>query len=702
VTKRRSGNEAGKLRASSVPARRPDRWVLACTLLAFLLRLANVLSQRANPFFSYLLVDQGAYDRWAQRIAGGEWVGRSVFYQDPLYPYFLGTLYATIGRHLAGVLVLQGFLGALNVPLLWAIATRLWGARAGRIAALMAALYAPFIFYDGLVLKTFLEVLFLNAAVLATLRAGDVVRSETAAAFRTACRGLLAGALLGIGVLARANYLLLAPFLAAWVLWPGTRYRASTWGDDEAGPRGGGPGTAGHLRLPLGPSMPPRAAFAGAAAVVAGMFLVLLPVLARNRIVGHDWVLTTSQAGQNFYIGNNAENARGVYQPPAFLRPDPQHEEEDFRREAERRLGRSLLPSEVSAYWSREAWRFVGAHPGRFLRLSVTRLGLLLHRHEVPDNEDFRFWARYSPWLRFNPVRWDLLGPLAIAGLALGWRQRRRLWLLYALSGAYLLSMAAFFVFGRYRLPAVSLLLLFAAGAVDAGLAAWKGRHRRRLLLGGAALLAGLAIVHSRSREDEAVMSPAMYTNLGSAYLAEGKVDEALAAQRTAVELAPTSSEAHYNLGIVLYADGRLDEAIAEFRRVITLNEDFAEAWSYLGNLLVEKNDFTGAVAAHRRALALQPGRGIHLFNLARILGQAGRGAEAVAVLDTLDAARDSQYTPEGRVIRAMLLANSGRTAEAAAIVREYLIANPGAPSRPQVEAMLRGWEMRGIEGSSR
>jgi Flp pilus assembly protein TadD len=188
-------------------------------------------------------------------------------------------------------------------------------------------------------------------------------------------------------------------------------------------------------------------------------------------------------------------------------------------------------------------------------------------------------------------------------------------------------------------------------------------------------------------------MSPAMYTNLGSAYLAEGKVDEALTAQRKAVELAPTSADAHYNLGIALYGAGRLDEAIAEFRRVTALNANFAEAWSYLGNLLVEKEEIIGAVAAHRRALALQPGRGIHLFNLARILGQAGRDAEAVAILDTLDAVRDPQYTPEGRLIRAMLVANSGHPAEAAAIAREYLRTNPDAPSRPQVEAMLREWE---------
>ncbi len=33
--------------------------------------------------------DSRAYDEWARRIAAGDWIGREVFYQAPLYPYFL-------------------------------------------------------------------------------------------------------------------------------------------------------------------------------------------------------------------------------------------------------------------------------------------------------------------------------------------------------------------------------------------------------------------------------------------------------------------------------------------------------------------------------------------------------------------------------------------------------------------------------------
>jgi tetratricopeptide (TPR) repeat protein len=290
-------------------------------------------------------------------------------------------------------------------------------------------------------------------------------------------------------------------------------------------------------------------------------------------------------------------------------------------------------------------------------------------------------------------VRWDLLGPLAIAGLVLGWRQRRRLWLLYALGGAYLISMAAFFVMGRYRLPAASLLLVFAAGAIDAMWAAWSRRDRRRLVIGGVALLLGVVIVHRPSSEEQPVMSPQVYTLLGAAHLAAGELGEAVAAQQKAVELAPGSAETRYNLASTLYRAGKLDEAIAEFRRVAAMTPEFADTWSYLGNLLLEKGDLAGSVAAQRRALAIEPHRGVHLYNLARALCQAKLNAEASAVLDSLDAVRDPLYTAQGRIIRATVLANTGHTAEAAALVRVYLRDNPGASRRPQLEELLREWE---------
>src|SRR6185295_16902767 len=101
----------------------------------------------------------------AQRIAGGEWLGREVFYQAPLYPYLLGLIYAAAGRHLLLVRVVQALIGSASCALLVLAGARLFSRRTGLIAGLMLALYAPAIFFDGLLQKSVLDVFFVCLAL---------------------------------------------------------------------------------------------------------------------------------------------------------------------------------------------------------------------------------------------------------------------------------------------------------------------------------------------------------------------------------------------------------------------------------------------------------------------------------------------------------------------------------------------------------
>lgn len=640
--------------------------------------MAHVLASRQNPFFNSLPVDCGAYDRWAQRIAAGEWLGQGVFYQDPLYPYFLGVFYHLFGRHLTALLLVQSLLGALNVVLLWGIACRLWNTRVGGLTAVLAALYAPFWFYDGLVLKTFLEVLLLNGGLLAWVAASAA--GDRRNGLR---RGLLAGILLGFGSLARANYLGLVPLLLLWLAWLAPRH--------SGGPPA--PGAQRRYETTGSPfSSPTRAAGLG---LLCGLFLVLVPVLVRNRVAGGDWVLTTAQAGQNFYIGNNPENHRGTYLPPSFLRPAPQHEEEDFLREGERRTGTKLSPSAASRYWLGQGLAFIASHPGSALALDLKKLGLFLHRYEKPDNEDIAFWGRYSPWLRYNFLRFGVVGPLALVGLVLGWPRRRQLSLLYMVLAGYALSICLFFILARYRLPAVSLLLIFAAGAVVETAEAVRARNRGRLLVAVVALVPALIVVHHPSTEESGSMTAEMYTNLGSAYLDEGRLVEALAAQQQAVQLSPQSPDVHYNLGVTLYRSGKRDEAIEQFRTVVRLYPDYAEAWGTMGLLLGEGDRLEEAEQALRKALALQPAEPARMFNLARITVQLHRKEETEALLQKIYQAKEPELSVEARLIEARLLADTGDTPAVAKIYREYLALRPDSPLRPQLEASLAQMESK-------
>jgi hypothetical protein len=204
------------------------------------------------------------------------------------------------------------------------------------------------------------------------------------------------GALSGLGALLRGNLLVLLPFLCAWPF----------------------------LRSGLAGGAWRRGARA-AALVAAGAALVLLPVALRNLHVGGAFVLTTSGAGTNFYGGNNAQNPYGRPTEFTWVRGIPRHEPDDWRHEAERRLGRELAPDEVSAYWLGETLRSMRADPLMHARILWNKLRLTLSRHEVPDNHHLAWDGRYVPLLRLPLPGFELWGSLALAG-ALLWCLGRR------------------------------------------------------------------------------------------------------------------------------------------------------------------------------------------------------------------------------------------------------------------------------------
>ena len=121
------------------------------------------------------------------------------------------------------------------------------------------------------------------------------------------------------------------------------------------------------------------------------------------------------------------------------------------------------------------------------------------------------------------------------------------------------------------------------------------------------------------------------HNNLGNALKDQGKLDEAVACYRRALELKPDFAEAHNNLGIALKDQGKLDEAVACYRRALELKPDFAEAHNNLGNALKDQGKLDEAVACYRRALELKPDFAEAHNNLGNALKDQGKLDEAVA-----------------------------------------------------------------------
>jgi predicted O-linked N-acetylglucosamine transferase (SPINDLY family) len=121
------------------------------------------------------------------------------------------------------------------------------------------------------------------------------------------------------------------------------------------------------------------------------------------------------------------------------------------------------------------------------------------------------------------------------------------------------------------------------------------------------------------------------YLNLGEAYRAQGKLEEAATSYRQAVMLKPAFVEAYNNLGNALKDQGKLEEAVASYRQAVAFKPTYAEAYNNLGNALKEQGKLEEAVAVYRQAVTIRPSYPEAHNNLGCALQAQGRLEEAVS-----------------------------------------------------------------------
>lgn len=659
----------------TLPARE-RKILLALVALAYLLRIVVCLEYaERHPLADRPVIDEASYERWALSIAEGDWIGDEVFFQEPLYPYWLGTVYAVAGwteadrpagtatyRQRTSARHLQALLGALTVVFVYRIARRLFGTVPAVVAGLAFATYRPLLLMPALLLKPnlFLPVV----AWLSWL----LLRARLGAGPRALRPWLGAGVLAALGALLRGNMLLLLPFVA---VLPFVRRFAR------------------HETA---------AAWPASLALIGGMALVLLPVAVRNQAVGGVFALTTSGAGTNLYGGNNVQNLHGRATEFDWVRGIPEHEADDWRHEAERRAGRELDAGEVSAFWMRETLRSVGERPLVHARILWNKLRLSLGRYEVPDNHDIEWDARHLATLRWPLPGWGLWGALGLAGIvAFGVTRRSGV-----LDRAGTAELAAFFLLYlativltvtsmRIRVALVVPLLPFAGWFVDRALlarprfAAW----RRRLddgeagaplavLPASVALAVGLAFawipvfdaeqraedldkrdfnlaVYLLEREDGLERAEEIARRLEAKDGRSSRV-ESLLASIALQRVARMRAEAPLTGERRAEAEALLREAMGRLRDVaenpgVSVREKF-RARALAGMIQLEAGDPVAATNHFRAALEFDPEDADVLFGLATALGRraaddASAARESLAILEELCPRLDSSACRE-------------------------------------------------------
>ena len=130
----------------------------AVLLLGGLLRAAYLREAAAEPDFGSPAVDAAFHDYWACAIAAGDWTppaGRNdpqipsnPYLRPPGYPLFLAAVYRLSGCDMLAARLCQIGLGLLNCALVFALAGRWCGLRAGLLAALLTATCWTLVYFE--------------------------------------------------------------------------------------------------------------------------------------------------------------------------------------------------------------------------------------------------------------------------------------------------------------------------------------------------------------------------------------------------------------------------------------------------------------------------------------------------------------------------------------------------------------------------
>lgn len=632
-------------------------WLGGLWAVALAVRLVYLWEVSDSPLWLVVMGDARSYDTWARRLAAGDWIGSDVFYQAPLYPYFMGAVYATLGDGPWTLRIVQCLLGATGCTFLAVAGTRLAERRVGLTAGAMLAFYPPAIFFDGLIQKTTLTSFFLCALLAA---AAGLARRP-----RSIGRWFVAGVVAALLALVRENALVLTVLAPLWAFFafPGER----------------------------------RVRCLTAGAFLAGAAATLAPVAARNGLVGGEWHLTTSQFGPNFYIGNNAD-ADGFYAPLLPERGDPLFERTDAVDLAEEDLGRTLTPREVSRYWTRRALDDIAADPVTWARLLVQKLWLAYGTLEIVDTEDQYTYAEYSWVLSSLMAVWHMgvLAPLAAFGAAMllprqGWR-RRLSWPALVILG-YTASAVLFFILGRYRFPLVPPMMIFAAAGawetwrvartrvriIAAGRSSSAGRSARRALAGlsvslGAAAVVAVPVNRYPYRVEHA--KAVTRENLGEhLYFTDHPPELAVAEYERAVSLEPENPVLRANFAKVLWNLGRRDEARRELEAAAAADPADPVTLVELGLMLRDLGEYPASAERLRAAVAVSPDVPEPTYHLAVTLLKQADELAAAALGQAFDPPAPGE-ADDGRPAVEFERARELR-AEAASLLRRSLALSP-------------------------
>jgi len=419
---------------TSVPSKQPrldtgQLIVFALLAVALLWRVVFFLEMYASPYADNLTLDSQVYHEIALAAAAGEWSHGETFFQAPFYPWVLGVVYSLAGPSQTVVKLLQILLGVASCWLIFRIADRVFDRAVALVALAISAFYGMSLYFAN-------EVLVVTVIVFLDLLGLDLLIRAAGAGRKTLWTA--AGFVFGLSAIARPTILPFVLVAGAWIVV--TRWRS------------------GKVRTAL----------REAVLFAVGVALPIAPVTLHNYLADGDLVLVAANGGVNFFIGNNPQSD-GITAAVPGTRGDRWGGHEDQVLIAREALGDpGATPREISDYWYDSAWRYIRVSPLEAVRHTLFKAFILINAHEVSNNRIIEFVTRHSWVYSWATFKFWLVLPLALAGLVVGgvWRHPKSLLLIFF--AVYSATVIPFFINARFRMPLVTVLIIFAASAVVA------------------------------------------------------------------------------------------------------------------------------------------------------------------------------------------------------------------------------------------
>ena len=519
--------------------------ILFILILAASLRFAYFIQIRNDPLPGYMAARE-AFDQYrfiepVKEFLKGNWFGPPQIEYSPAYSYIIAILYMIFPQSVNTIFVFQIVLGILAVYVIYRAAILLFGNKtAALIAAFILSVYSPAIFYECSVLRAPLITYLDLFGFFFLLKA---LKEGRARYF------LFSGLFMGFSSAIRAE--LLALFLIMYI--------------------------------PLAFKAPAKKKIACMAIFILGLAISLSPVIIRGAVSGRIGIVEPKGV-VTFWFGNTRD-ASGL-----DCAPLKSHHEMTEESEGNIAKAAGIFLREVNRY------------PAEYCNLYLRKIKMFLNGYEIPANMSYDLFRSNHSLLRAAFLDFTILAPFAILGFFFALKTDKNLNLLYIFLFILSAPVILFHIMGRYRMPAIPFLIIFAAYFVYKLIRMIDKKKFISLSLTAASFI----IVFLYTRPDEAMIKKYFgsrircidYGNLANAYIAKAgeprlnKEERDILGRKAAANLekAVEVSQTEYYfknesllLGAVYYELKEYDKALRAFSGVLKLEPDNKVAQYYVG-----------------------------------------------------------------------------------------------------------------------